>query len=318
MNAILVFQYEAFLANFKIIYMNNLYNKIYEAVNAGIQKALILDPDNDVSVKFHNKEINSNIDMLPYYLQELYNAQSQEEKKEAYTNIKKYAEKTESLYKISDIHELADIFYKLLTIKGITNKNANLKWVDTTGVVELILKSGKEVPLHTIYDKNKNYNESDINFIKINFINDCGHYLILNKNLFGLKSKEHHRWTDNINIYNLFDVSHFIKNLDDAKKDFNGWKHTYENRNIPIKEFENYPALDYINSINIDSNYKAYIPAYGELHLMSTIEYLFNHILYKIGTYRNERLTYMSLPNNYLKVYDYVNCVLTSTEYNEK
>jgi len=41
--------------------MYKLYNDIYEAVNAGIQKALILadDQSEDTSVKFHNKKVSS-------------------------------------------------------------------------------------------------------------------------------------------------------------------------------------------------------------------------------------------------------------------
>jgi len=48
--------------------MNNLYNKIYEAVNNGIQKALIIsnDQSDDSSVKFHNKEISA--EFVPYEL----------------------------------------------------------------------------------------------------------------------------------------------------------------------------------------------------------------------------------------------------------
>jgi len=46
--------------------MNNLYNKIYEAVDTGIQKALIISDDqsNDSSVRFHNKEISN--EFIPY------------------------------------------------------------------------------------------------------------------------------------------------------------------------------------------------------------------------------------------------------------
>jgi len=43
--------------------MNNLYNKIYEAVDAAIQKALIINdnPDNDVSVKWKEKNYPMNL-----------------------------------------------------------------------------------------------------------------------------------------------------------------------------------------------------------------------------------------------------------------
>jgi len=41
--------------------MNNLYNKIYEAIDNGIQKALIItdNQSSDSSVRFHNKEIST-------------------------------------------------------------------------------------------------------------------------------------------------------------------------------------------------------------------------------------------------------------------
>jgi len=39
--------------------MNNLYDKIYEAIDNGIQEALITDFDNDISIKWHEKEKTS-------------------------------------------------------------------------------------------------------------------------------------------------------------------------------------------------------------------------------------------------------------------
>lgn len=41
--------------------MNNIYKKIYEAVDTAIQKALIINdnPDNDVSVKWKEKEVSN-------------------------------------------------------------------------------------------------------------------------------------------------------------------------------------------------------------------------------------------------------------------
>jgi len=46
--------------------MDNLYNKIYEAIDNGIQKALIItdDQSSDSSVRFHNKEITT--DFISY------------------------------------------------------------------------------------------------------------------------------------------------------------------------------------------------------------------------------------------------------------
>ena len=46
--------------------MKNLYNKIYEAINTGIQKALILDDEDDISINYQHKKIsnNFNIDKL--------------------------------------------------------------------------------------------------------------------------------------------------------------------------------------------------------------------------------------------------------------
>jgi len=50
------------------IKLRNIKNKIYEAVDTGIQKALIItnDQSNDSSVRFHNKEIST--EFIPYEL----------------------------------------------------------------------------------------------------------------------------------------------------------------------------------------------------------------------------------------------------------
>jgi len=50
--------------------MNNLYNKIYEAINTGIQKALIIDDgqNKDVSIGWKNRNITAETDMLSYYV----------------------------------------------------------------------------------------------------------------------------------------------------------------------------------------------------------------------------------------------------------
>jgi len=129
--------------------MNNLYNKIYEAINAGIQKALILDPDNDVSVKWHEKNKTSDMNLISHYVDELLNDNDDEY---YYNQIIEYHNNTGYRYKCEDIAELFHIFNK---IKNFGIFPEIFKWVDTRNSLSLILDNDYEISLSD-YDENLN------------------------------------------------------------------------------------------------------------------------------------------------------------------
>jgi len=85
--------------------MNNLYNKIYEAINTGIQKALIIDngQESDTSIKWGNKKINNGNNMLAYYVS-LLNTNNANEIRDVYQDIMRFHEENpDKLYTVNDI-----------------------------------------------------------------------------------------------------------------------------------------------------------------------------------------------------------------------
>jgi len=85
--------------------MNSLYNKIYEAVNAGIQKALIIDnnQESDTSINWQNKKLDNSNNMLAYYVS-LLNTNNANEIRDIYQDIMHFhKENPDKLYTVNDI-----------------------------------------------------------------------------------------------------------------------------------------------------------------------------------------------------------------------
>jgi len=154
--------------------MNNLYNKIYEAVNTGIQKALIINDSqtDDVSVKFHNKNINNSIDMYPSYVSDLLDNVT-EDAYPVYENILTYYKETGLRYKPTDIYRYIQLFNKIARISNAMHTKIDMSWINSSEFISVILKDGSEMPLF-LYDKKSKKGE----FIKISVL---GHDIILHK-----------------------------------------------------------------------------------------------------------------------------------------
>jgi len=121
--------------------MNNLYDKIYEAVNTGIQKALIIKDGQteDVSVNFHHKAINTNVNTLNHYVRELINGDDNEY---YYNLICEHYKNNQIKYIVKDFDELYilwDIMYN-----GLYNTYNLFQWIDLHNVITIINSDGTE------------------------------------------------------------------------------------------------------------------------------------------------------------------------------
>jgi len=283
--------------------MNNLYNKIYEAVNTGIQKALIISngQENDVSVKWHEKGKVSDLNLINYLADEF----KENSDAEHYMNILSYYKNNiNNRYKVKDIHDLINIYYKIWMCHnrydrttGIASKlPIDLKWIDTRNALTFIKYDGTELALHE-YDEGDKY----VQFIKFKNIKDCEHPIIIHKDLLIDKWLT---WNDKDVNVKKFSTKDCVFGYDNVKKDFNGYEHTYNNANIGdysvckmphvyfIDNYQNYPALK--SAISIDyskefDGYRSYLPAIGELlFLGDCYENMFlDYILKYIGSSAN-------------------------------
>ncbi|WQJ53787.1 MAG: hypothetical protein [Wendovervirus sonii] len=241
--------------------MNRLYKKIYEAVNTGIQKSLVLNDEDDVSIIYQHKKIANDSNIISYFVNELrnnYNAES-------YYRLITYHKETGYMYEPENINELLKIFSIIRRDCNIKQFEIDLSWVNTKNALSFILEDDSEILLHE-YD---NQNVKFIKFINVHAYHDlgvCDHPIIIHKNLEFEKWVPWNRTKPNKKNFWLSDN----KSFDEALIDFDGYEHTYENTNIEYGEetYSNYPAIyQCINNFDFPG-YKAYLPAMAELRFI--------------------------------------------------
>jgi len=117
-----------------------LYNKIYEAVNIGIQKALILDPVQDISVRWKEKEIVNTVNLiLKNQFLEYLNNYIEEATAENLNILQKFYnehfnEIGYGLYKVPDLSVLKFIIRHEVQYVFIKH---NLNWIDTSDLTDM-------------------------------------------------------------------------------------------------------------------------------------------------------------------------------------
>ncbi|WQJ53933.1 MAG: hypothetical protein [Wendovervirus sonii] len=97
--------------------MKHLYKNFYEAINTGIQKALVLDDEDDISMNYQHKKIINNKNLLPYYVSELLKGVDIEYN---YEQIIRYYNETGYNYKVKNFNELRNIFDRIKDIENIS------------------------------------------------------------------------------------------------------------------------------------------------------------------------------------------------------
>ncbi|WQJ53402.1 MAG: hypothetical protein [Wendovervirus sonii] len=206
----------------------NLYNKIYEAINTGIQKALILDDGDDVSIIYQHKKIINNANAISYYVVDLLQDSDIEYN---YEQIIKYYEETGYTYKIKNFNELKIIFDKIKDIE-----NVSFEWISNMkDYVSIVLGDKSEINFYEEHHSNKKplflkLSNDDIlsteNEILIYLQGD--HYI----------NKEKYQWqkTECIQIQS---DEYCIKDRNIAEKNYSGYENCLRIHNIVSKEPKN-------------------------------------------------------------------------------
>ncbi|WQJ53313.1 MAG: hypothetical protein [Wendovervirus sonii] len=282
--------------------MKQLYKKIYEAINTGIQRALVLDDEEDISIIYQHKKIVNNENLMPYYVEDLLKNPND---KLIYQKIINYFQITKIQYKPDNFQKLVNIYNGIKDIKYF-----KLNWIDMSDTVVIITKDDIEIPLN-IFNKKTHIAK----YIKIkNSI--CGHDIILSiieiqkyyqtykytLSIYG------YRWQIEKKLnFNKKDCFEFIK---DAINDYNGYEHTYHNINIDNSNYEqiikeNYPIFQQCIKLSTSEYpYRCYQPAMGELWFLYQNEKFLTYLLKKVGCLGK------------LKIYNYIGWICSSTEYN--
>ena len=253
--------------------------KIYEAINIGIQNALALDDEDDISMNYQHKKIINNKNLLPYYVNELLNDSDDEYN---YEQIIKYYEETGYTYKVKNFYELKDIFDKIKDIK-----NVSFEWISNIkDYISIVLKDSSEINFYEKTDKKPL-------FLKIandNILNTENELLIylykdhhIPKEVYQWQTKEVQIQNDEY-LINIKKGNTMEKAKELAEKDYSGYENCLRIQDIVSKEPEKYgkiPAIDYCLNLKVN-DYQGYLPSLGQLKLMSDnidmINYIFKYL----------------------------------------
>ncbi|WQJ53847.1 MAG: hypothetical protein [Wendovervirus sonii] len=257
----------------------NLYKKIYEAINTGIQKALILDDCDDISINYRHKKINNNTNLMFYYVDELLN---DTDIKYNYEQIIKYYKETEHKYKVNDFNELIKIFNKVKDIK-----NVSWEWIENIkDYISIVLDDDTEINF---------YEKTDKKSIFLKFANDD---ILDTENEILIYLSDNHKMTENaykwqdkhiqiqnnehlVNMQIYGDIQHTKKM---AEKDYAGYENCLRIHNIVSNDPKKYGKIPAIaRCLNLKINgYQGYLPSIGQLKIMSdnidTINYILNYL----------------------------------------
>ncbi|WQJ53789.1 MAG: hypothetical protein [Wendovervirus sonii] len=261
--------------------MKYLYNKIYEAINAGIQKALVLDDEDDVSMNYQHKKIVNNSNLMPYYVNELLQGSDIEYN---YEQIIKYYEETEYIYKVKDFIELKNIFNKIKNIE-----NVSFEWISNMkDYVSIVLEDKSEINFYEKTDKNSLFlrlaNDDILNTENeiLIYIHD-DHYIP--KKEYQWQTKEVQIQLDEyiINIINNVKYGNQINAKRAAEKDYSGYETCLKIQDIVQENPKKYgkcPAINYCLNLNDINGYQGYLPSMGQLIIMYDNIDLIKYILY--------------------------------------
>ncbi|WQJ53309.1 MAG: hypothetical protein [Wendovervirus sonii] len=253
--------------------MKYLYNKIYEAINTGIQKALVLDDEDDISMNYQHKKIINNSNAIFYYVDDLLNEADNEYN---YEQIINYYNETGYTYKVKDFTELRNIFDKIKNFK-----NVSFEWIENLkDYISIVLEDNSEINFY----ENPGMFPLFLKIANDDILGTENEILIyLHKNHYIPKSEMTYRWqTKEVQIQ---PNEYLIDNKNIANKDYAGYKNCLMIHDIVSKDpdtYGNVPAIEYCLNQKVNG-YQGYLPAMGQLRLMSDNIDMINYIFKQLG-----------------------------------
>ncbi|WQJ53842.1 MAG: hypothetical protein [Wendovervirus sonii] len=250
--------------------MKYLYKKIYEAINTGIQKALVLDDEDDISMNYQHKKIVNNSNVIFYYVDNLL---QNSDNVYNYGQIIKYYEETGYTYKVKNFQELRNIFDKIKYIK-----NASFEWISNMkDYISIVLEDKSEINF---------YEKTDKNSLFLRLANDdilgTENELLIYLHGDHCISFINYAWQKNAK--KIQDTDYLKLEVATANKDYSGYETCLRIHNIASNDFKTYgetPAIDYCLKLNING-YQGYLPAMGQLKIISAnidiINYIFKYL----------------------------------------
>ncbi|WQJ53486.1 MAG: hypothetical protein [Wendovervirus sonii] len=260
--------------------MKDIYKKLYEAINTGIQKALVLDDEDDVSINYQHKKIVNNSNVISYYVDDI--LKDSNNKFINYKQIIKYYKETGYTYKVKNLNELKNIINKIKKFK-----NVSFEWISNIkDYVSIILEDNSEINFYEKIDKKPlflKFANDDI----LGTENEILIYLYEDHCV----SKEIYKWqTERIQIQpdeyliNMKKYGTYEKAIEIAKTDYSVYENCLRIYNIVSKEPEKYgevPAIDQCLKLNING-YQGYLPSMRQLRILSDnigmINYIFKYL----------------------------------------
>ncbi|WQJ53901.1 MAG: hypothetical protein [Wendovervirus sonii] len=260
--------------------MKNLYKKIYEAINTGIQKALVLNDEDDISINYQHKKIVNNSNVISYFVEELLNNFNNEYN---YEQIIKYYEETGYTYKVKNFNELKGIFDKIKDIE-----NVSWEWISNMeDYISIILEDNSEINFYEKTNKKSLFLKlanDDIlgteNEILIYLYDN--HYIP--KEVYQWQTKEEIIQSDE-HLINMEKYRNWEKTEKVANKNYSGYENCLRIQDIVSKKPKKYgktPAIEYCLKLNDINGYQGYLPSMGQLRIMSDnidlINYIFKYL----------------------------------------
>ncbi|WQJ53381.1 MAG: hypothetical protein [Wendovervirus sonii] len=251
--------------------MKNLYKKLYEAINTGIQKALVLNDEDDVSIIYQHKKLANNSNVISYFVDELLQGSNNEYN---YEKIIKYYEETGYKYELNNFEELRIIFNKIKNFK-----NVSFEWLENMkDYISIVLENNSEINFYEETNKKPlflKFANDDIvnteNEILIYLYED--HYIPEKDYPWGTKEKQ------------IQPVKYCINDENIAEKDYSGYENCLRIQDIVQsnpKKYGETPAINYCLNLNNIKGYHGYLPSIGQLKILSDnidmINYIFNYL----------------------------------------
>ncbi|WQJ53822.1 MAG: hypothetical protein [Wendovervirus sonii] len=280
--------------------MKNLYKKLYEAINTGIQKVLVLNDEDDVSINYQHKKIVNNTNLMPYYVDELLNDTDNEY---SYEQIIKYYEETGYTYKVKNFNELKIIFDKIKDIE-----NVSFEWISNMkDYISIILDDSSEINFYEETDKTSLF----LKLANDDILDTENEILIyLHENHY-IPEKEYQWQIKRVQIQPddyFIDIKKYSteKIVDLVEKDYSGYETCLRIQDIVQsnpKKYKEIPAIDYCLNQKVN-DYQGYLPSMGQLRILSDnidmINYIFKYLNLKEIKDLNNGWWWSSTEGNYI------------------